>query len=408
MAKLLPELTILGLMSGTSMDAIDGCVVRIQIETEPLKLIHAEILSTASHDYPATLKSQLIDAVKQTQVDLKTLCMLEQAVGKCFGQLAEQLCQDGQAEGYAVDAVASHGQTIYHVPPQNGQNGFSLQIGPPDVIAAACQRPVIADFRNADMALGGQGAPLVPFADQLLFQHPKEGRLIHNLGGISNVTVLPPANTGDVFAFDTGPANALIDGLMGHHFQRNFDENSLIARQGHVNTELLAQLIETPYLKQPPPKSTGKELFGQAFLERYFIHSDLSPEDQVRTALAFTVDSIVESYQHFVLPQGSFQEVIFGGGGTKNALLMQELSAKLATMGLRVSTHQDYGIPDQSKEALAFAILGYARLFDLPNTLAPCTGASKAVSGGAIWRKDLLSVHAATRIMSARTASSSC
>lgn len=400
-----PELTILGLMSGTSMDGIDGCVANIQFSQAHSKIALEgfEILETGSLDYPSDLKCRLLEAVNNQSVSLQTLCELERDVGNTFGGLAKTLCEQAATNGHPVEAIASHGQTIYHVPPQGNTKGYSLQIGAPDWIADMTQCPVIADFRPSDMALGGQGAPLVPFVDQLLYQDPSDWIAVQNLGGISNVTIISPisASTKPTFAFDTGPANALIDLLCQAHFNTPFDKDGTFATQGHVDQALLKILLSEPYFQLAPPKSTGRELFGQRFIDTHFKTSGLSPHDQIRTATELTARSIQAAYQTHIISKAPVKTVIMSGGGTQNAFLMSRLTTLLKDVGVEILPQSASKLPSQSKEAFAFAVLGAARLLDLPNTLPQCTGAQTAVSAGAIWRKDLISKTLAAKIHSA-------
>lgn len=406
MTSLFPELTILGLMSGTSMDGIDGCVTRIQLAqtNSTITLEHFDILETASLNYPSDLRSRLLDTVNSQTVSLKALCELERDVGETFGLLAKTLCLQAETNGHPVEAIASHGQTIYHLPPQGETKGYSLQIGSPDWIAESAQCPVIADFRPTDMALGGQGAPLVPFVDQLLYQDPSDWVAVQNLGGISNVTIISPLTEPNklTFAFDTGPANALIDLLCQTHFDTPFDQSGAFAAQGQVDLSLLETLLSEPYFQLSPPKSTGRELFGQRFIDTHFKSSLLSMHDQIRTATEFTARSIQAAYQNHILPKTPVKTVIMSGGGTQNDFLMTRLSGLLSDIGVTLLPQNASKLPSQSKEAFAFAVLGAARLLDLPNTLPQCTGASAAVSAGAIWRKDLISKSLAAKIHSAR------
>jgi anhydro-N-acetylmuramic acid kinase len=293
---------------------------------------------------------------------------------------------------------------VYHLPPQGKQNGFSLQLGCPDAIAAACNRPVIAQFRNADMAYGGQGAPLVPVVDALLFQHPTQWQAAHNLGGISNMTVLPPKNQpkAPLLGFDTGPANALIDSLALKHFNVPYDTEGAFAAAGQCDEATLAQLLTDPYFKQAPPKSTGRETFNLAFLERNPDFTALSSHDQLRTALELTVSSIEGSYKQLLDKDCAIKATTFSGGGTQNAFLMQRLRDVLHPLGIDVRTELPFGIRSQYKEALAFALLGAMTLLGRPNTLASVTGASHAAPGGAIWRYDLLSQAARATIGASR------
>lgn len=373
---------LIGLMSGTSVDAIDGVLVKLQLgETQPIQF---EMLDTHSAHYPKKRQEQIKALISGQTLSAETFCEINFEIAECFAQVANVLIQNNPK--ITVDAIASHGQTVWHIPPNANQKGSTLQLGPPSVIQALTGIPTIGDFRSADMALGGQGAPLVPFADQLLFQNPQQAVAVQNLGGIGNITVLP--KTGDthpIFAFDTGPANALMDCITQRYFNQAYDRNAELAQQGQVIEPLLLAWLEDPYFQQTPPKSTGKEKFNWAFIESGLnaIHlNDFEPHDLLRTALALTEESILKALEQFVLPKVPIQQLILGGGGTNNPLLMAGFKQRLNPMGIELKTHADYGISNQYKEALAFAILGYAKLNNIPSNIA--TGASSKIALGCI------------------------
>lgn len=387
----LPVLNVIGLMSGTSMDAIDAACIRIQMGTNPPTLLQFNILGTHSMDLPDYIKADLDQLLTHPKVSLSQVCELDRALADCFAQVSNQLVAQLETNGFLVDLIASHGQTVYHQPPTIKQAGVTLQLGNPAMIAQQTHVDVIGDFRPRDMAVGGQGAPLVPFADVLLFQDDLLNRAVQNIGGIANVTVVPSkaltSKGKEPFAFDTGPGNMVIDGITQRLFNKPYDENGAIAQSGRFNTELLAHLMKHPFLSQPPPKSTGREAFGDTFVRDLLLdwHPKVSPEDLVATATHFTAISIVESYKHFVLPLCALDEVIVGGGGTQNSHLMRLLTNRFKELGIEVTTHQTHQIPNQYKEAIAFALLGYASKFGIANNLTSCTGASEPVVLGGFW-----------------------
>jgi anhydro-N-acetylmuramic acid kinase len=280
-----------------------------------------------------------------------------------------------------IDAVASHGQTVYHQPPQAGKHGHTLQLGQPQVIAQRTGIKTIADFRPRDMAVGGHGAPLVCLADAWLLASPTEVRCVQNIGGIANVTVLAPNHA--PIAFDTGPGNMLIDAAMVHFYQRPYDADGTVAASGAVHQPLLQALLADPYFAVPPPKSTGRELFGvprfHTLLARY---PSLAPADWVTTLTQFTVASIADAYQRFILPTHAVSHVIVGGGGGRNHTLMRGLATALDPAV--VCPHEAFGMDSQYKEALAFALLGWATLNGLAGNLPACTGASQGVTLGVV------------------------
>jgi anhydro-N-acetylmuramic acid kinase len=315
--------------------------------------------------------------VQKQQVDLAALCQAHSAIGKHYSQL---VCDIQQHQ--VVDAVAVSGQTVYHVPAvdpaRNWHTPSTLQLGEVSRVSETCGVRVVYDFRQTDMAAAGQGAPLVSFADALLYGHPSERRAIHNLGGISNLTYLPAAHeiTG-VFAFDTGPANCLIDDAMQRYFGRDFDEGGRVAGEGQVDETVLARWLEHPYFQQSIPKTTGREAF---YLDAMLAlaGNDLSPSDLVATLTALTVRSIVLAYQQQVLPQG-IERVLVAGGGSDNTTLLQGLQTHLP---VPVTAFRELGWQAKDREALAFAVLGYYALLGKINTLPKATGAAYPVIAG--------------------------
>lgn len=397
-------LTIMGLMSGTSVDAVDACLARFWLEADlrqreinaPSERFRYEILATHTVAMPADLRRRLLKVMAEKQLTLEELCALQVAVGELFAETALGLLKAHRIPSTQVDCIGSHGQTIYHWPPNPaslthaGTLGHSVQIGEPAIIAEKTGIDVIADFRPSDMAVGGQGAPLVCFADRLLFEDGKIGRCIQNIGGIANVTVIPARESaqgdGDVsapiIAFDTGPGNMLIDAAMTHFYGRSYDENGATAATGKINDVLLETLLAHPYLENAPPKTTGREDFGEAFFHELLGHfPDLPPTDWVATFTRFTAQSMVEAYERFIFPRYTIHEMIVGGGGTYNTFLLASIERLFAERGYAIAlkTHADFGIPNAYKEALAFAMLAWATRRNQPSNVPECTGASKPV-----------------------------
>jgi anhydro-N-acetylmuramic acid kinase len=382
-------LNVIGLMSGTSVDSIDAACVRIAIQPDPMRLIELEVLDTLTLDYEASLRHELLDLMAQPQVSLEAVCRLNVEVGESFAHATLALMDKLKSRGLLVDLVASHGQTIYHIPPAGEHLGSTLQIGEPAVIAHHVGLEVAADFRPADMAAGGHGAPLVSFADKLLFQDDETPRAVQNIGGIANLTALPARNSKGqtIMAFDTGPGNMVLDSLVQELFAIPFDCGGEIAATGKIHPEMLRQLREHPYFKQPPPKSTGRELFGKTFTDGILQQwrDQIPPEDIIATATQFTADTIADAYRYFVLPNVPVREIVAGGGGVMNPVLMHKLAECLEPLGIALKTHEDFGINSKYKEAVAFAMLGYARKMHIPANLPECTGASRPVVMGAMW-----------------------
>lgn len=390
-------LTVLGLMSGTSVDAVDACLVRLSaMEEEPESTtggggLDFKILATHTQPMPAPLRARLLTAMAEKHIELEELCSLNVAVGELFAETALELLHTHNIPAEQVDCIGSHGQTIYHWPPPPSQAeakrlGGTLQIGEPAIIAEKTGIDTIADFRPGDMAAGGQGAPLVCFADRLLFEDARIGRCIQNIGGIANVTVVPAKTAREQgqtpVAFDTGPGNMLMDAAMARFYGRSYDENGATAAAGELHAPLLKHLMAHPYLHRNPPKTTGREEFGEAFFRELTANfPDVPAASWLATLAHYTAQTIVEAYERFVFPHYAIEEMIVGGGGARNAFLLTTLSRLFRERGhaMILKTHADFGIPDQYKEALAFAILAWAAWLGRPNNVPECTGAAHPV-----------------------------
>jgi anhydro-N-acetylmuramic acid kinase len=385
---------IIGLMSGTSADGIDAALTEIVGEGGQVRVALRHFLclphTPALRDAVLRLCDPLAGAVPD-------LCALHFALGERFAQAAQAVAHAAGIPLTQVDAIASHGQTVWHQPSpypvaDTAATG-TLQIGCPAVIAARTGCTVISDFRSADMALGGHGAPLVPYADWLLFASSMENRAVQNIGGIANVTFLPKdASLESVIAFDTGPGNMLIDGLARALSKgaRQYDENEAQAAQGFAQERLSRWLWSacSGYLDAPPPKTTGRERFGEPFLAQLLSQvraQGISDADALATVTAFTAETIAHAYRLWLTPQGGVQTVIVGGGGARNATLMRLLRERLAPA--RLTTHAEFGIPDDAKEAIAFALLGYETLRGQPANVPRATGASRPAILGSITPK---------------------
>jgi anhydro-N-acetylmuramic acid kinase len=379
----LPNLNVLGMMSGTSLDGIDAVLVKLECN----ETLHWEVLARESRDYTSTLQERLNHAIKPETSDVVLLTQLHSEVGHAYAELAKDIQQKNK-----LDLVALSGQTVYHIPRLDAAKQWhtksTLQLGEASFVVEACGVPVISDFRQADIAADGQGAPLVPFGDWQLYQSPGRASSIHNLGGISNLTYLPASGkSDDVFAFDTGPANCLIDEAVQLHFGQSFDKDGSIAARGSVDKKVLEHLLSHPYFTLAPPKTTGREVFTLSEIAKSVEVSSLTPHDLVATLTAFTAHSIATAYQHFVIPKG-LDEILFAGGGALNPVLMQHLKHLLP---VNVKTFEEVGWHSKDREALSFAVMGYFGFHGLANTLPLATGASHAVCAGkvsrpALWR----------------------
>jgi len=374
-------LTGIGLISGTSADGIDAVVADLWREGDRLRftLRAAECLP-----YPAAVRDLLFCAFANAAKP-SDLCILHAALGDLFADAAQAAARAASLQPGELAFIASHGQTIWHQPDavpvgDQGARG-TLQLGDPARIAARLGVPVIADFRARDMALGGQGAPLVPRVDWLLLAHPTESRAVQNLGGIGNVTYLPAGGGPEmVVAFDTGPANALMDAAAGlvSGGALPCDEDGRLAAAAPPDPALLARLLAEPYFAQPPPKSTGRELFGAPRVQALWDAGYRGP-GLVSTLAQLTVESIVRAYRAWL---GPVDTVILAGGGARNPELLRRLSAALAPA--RVALSDEFGIPADAREALAFAALGYETLAGRPGNVPAATGAAREAVLGSI------------------------
>lgn len=375
----------IGLMSGTSADSIDAACVRI--EGAPPRL-DWELLSFITLPMTAELRQEIFAAFRPETGTVDKLCQLNFTLGEWFAKASLEAIKAAGLTPEQVDFIGSHGQTVWHIPPNTDQGVPStLQLGNPAVIAERCGVTVVSDFRSRDMAAGGQGAPLVPFVDNLLLSHPTLSRAVQNIGGIGNVTFLPAGGRGEAFGFDTGPGNMLLDRAAEVLTQGKLrcDMDGKLAFAGTVHENFLRKWMEEePYFAQKPPKSTGRELFGVQRCDVYLKElAGLSKEDILATLTAFTARSTAEAYRSFLpaLPD----EVLLCGGGARNpaiaAMLQKELPAS------RIGRTEDAGLPGDSKEAVAFAVLGYETMNHRPGNLPAATGAKTPVVLGSItWR----------------------
>jgi anhydro-N-acetylmuramic acid kinase len=366
---------IVGLMSGTSLDGIDAALVQLRgrrPSTLRWKVRHAETVPYTAAQR-ATIHGAILDG------SAGALCTLHAELGEWFAAAARRACEAAGVPLDEVEAIGSHGQTVWHSPPAEGRRGSTLQLGDPATIAERTGCPVISDFRSRDVAAGGHGAPLVPWVDRLLFSHSRRRRALQNIGGVGNVTWLPPrGDEAPVVAFDTGPGNALIDAVVeiATGGSRGYDEGGVLAAGGQVDETLLAELLRHPYFASPPPKSTGRESFGRPFVERLLAatrpEGDREWMDLVATLSELTCRTIADSYRRWLLPLG-VDEVYVSGGGSRNPWLMRRLGELLAPIPVRDSG--ELGVDAEAKEAVAFAVLAWAHLRGVPASLAGATGA---------------------------------
>ncbi|PSQ80638.1 MAG: anhydro-N-acetylmuramic acid kinase [Bacteroidetes bacterium QS_8_68_15] len=370
---------VCGLMSGTSLDGVDAAVARLSGSGRGLR---CETLSYAEAPYGAVLRKYLLKNSTDETSSVRALSQLDVRVAHSYNDAVREAVDEAGLDMDDLDLVGSHGQTVHHVPdPEtfaDEEIHSTLQIGDPSVLANLLRTPVVGDFRPADMACGGQGAPLVPYFDYTLFSDPDETRGMLNLGGIANLTVLPAgASSGEVYAFDTGPADMVIDALMERLFDAPYDEDGALASEGRVQTDLLDTLIaEDDYFDRPPPKSTGRERYGTDYAENLLARADdLSARDLVATATALTARSVHLAYEQFIEEHDPLDALIISGGGVWNRALMHMLQDLFAGVEVRTSSH--YGIDSDAKEALCSAVFAHETINDRPVNLPAVTGADR-------------------------------
>ncbi len=376
-------------MSGTSADAIDVALARVSGAAPRL---NAKLLNHTSITFPLQLRKEILRVAEQQLISAGNLSQLNFRLGATFAEAALTACRRFRIATKKIALIGSHGQTIFHqgrpVPFLGRPTASTLQIGEPAIIAARTGITTVADFRPADIAQGGQGAPLVPYADYLLYRHEKLGRVSLNLGGIANITVIPAnAKPSQVFAFDTGPANMLIDALVAHftHNRQRYDQDARLAQQGRAIPALLDELMRDPYLKHAPPKSTGREYYGRAYLEKLLRlgrRHKAKPNDLIRAATIFTALSIVDALNRFVLPKTKIDQLIISGGGTHNPLIIGQISAALPR--IQIVPSAQLGVPEDAKEAFAFALLAYETFHQRPSNIPSATGARRPAILGKI------------------------
>lgn len=365
-----PMRFVVGMMSGTSCDGVDAALVRLKRHGPKTRV---KLIAFKTLPYSPPLRARLLAEKK----DAKEVCSLSFELGQIFAQAAESMQEDAKQHDCEVDLIASHGHTIAHYPPTKDKPGCgTLQIVEPGGIAERTGVPVISDFRVRDMAAGGQGAPLVPYADWVLFRRRDETVGCLNIGGIANITVVTP-KLKDVFAFDTGPGNMPIDGAMRllTRGQQHLDWEGANAAKGKVIERLLQRLLEHDYFERTPPKSTGREEFGEsAYLPSEILsRAHYAPEDVMATVTLAVARSIAQAHRRFVAPLHTLSQIVVSGGGARNRVLMKLLRKELAPVEVRTS--DELGLPSDAREAIAFAILGNESVCLAPSNVPRATGA---------------------------------
>ena len=386
-----PVRRAVGLMSGTSVDGIDAALVEITTnsDTAIIKLCAFENLP-----FEAGIRKKIFELfdVKTSTVD--KIGYMNFLLGELFAQAALSIIEKAGYKTSDIDFIGSHGQTIFHNPRLINEDGYDIrytvQIGEGAVIAARTGIPCVSDFRVADMAVGGQGAPLVPFTEYLLYRNPKKNVLLQNIGGIGNITVIPSGeDKSRIFAFDTGPGNMVIDGLVQklYNGRLRYDDGGKIAERGAVNSEMLELLKSEKYFNIEPPKSTGRELFGTQYVE--FVHDymkrhDMSNEDGIATVTCLTAWSIAEAYRKYIKPKCKADYIVLGGGGSYNRTLVDFISEEMGKGEVRTYTQEELGYSSDAKEAVAFALLADYTVAARANSIPGVTGASREAVLGKI------------------------
>lgn len=425
------EHLLVGIMSGTSLDGIDAVLVRI---TEPQSAGGIESVSLLGQVYlPYTdeLRGLLLDLCTLEKARIDRLVVAHFGLGEWYAESVRRLLSLTGVSADEVDAICLHGQTVWHAPvavpfpePEAGTGSSggagasedvpplavtgTLQIGCAAVLGERTGIPVISDFRSADMAAGGEGAPLAPFVDALLFGSPHVGRVVQNIGGIGNATVVPPLNRETaqdeltatagtengstqapqgIFAFDTGPGNMVMDAVVAHFSggRERMDLGGAIAARGQVDEAIVERFMADPYYARKPPKSTGREVYGRDFVAGFLeacITAGHGQADSVATATALTAESIARAVRDFVLPSMPVDDLVVGGGGARNPVLLAMIGQRLP--GVRVTTTAELGIPEDAREAIAFAVMGHETLMGRPGNLPAVTGARHPVVLGSL------------------------
>lgn len=382
-----------GLMSGTSVDGIDAALVQIEGTAARPRLLLRRFITLP---YPPVVRRAVLRLAGGEPAASGEISELNFLLGELSADAALAVCRKARVSTQQLTVIGSHGQTMFHrgqapsgaAARNRFQPASTLQIGEPAIIAERTGAPVVADFRVADMAAGGEGAPLVPMVDYLLLRHKKLGSIALNVGGIANVTAIPAGcPPEEVFGFDTGPGNMLMDSLV-RHFSRgtkSYDKDGAMARQGRVIEPLLARALRITFFHQTPPKSAGREQFGHDFLSRYFLKSrSASQSDLLCTATELTAQTVAGAIDKFVFSRGRFHRLIVSGGGAHNRFLMERLRTLLP--GLTFHSSTEFGLPVDAKEAMAFALLADRTLHGLPGNLPAVTGARHAVILGKLVR----------------------
>jgi anhydro-N-acetylmuramic acid kinase len=378
-------LIVAGVMSGTSADGVDVAVISIQGRGSYLSF---DLLLHDHSEYPPPIRNAVLAAMNAGQISVAELSRLNFRLGEFYAEaVSKAQKKSGQKK---LDLIGCHGQTIYHQGTAGSYLGKNIactwQTGEGSVVAARLGVPVVSDFRPADMAAGGKGAPLVPLLDYAIFRSPHKGRIVQNIGGIANLTAIPAGGApDDLVAFDTGPGNMVIDQLMQMLFKKDYDHGGAVARRGSVLQTVLEQSLAAPYFNRKPPKTAGREEFGSEYAQVFLRRCGRAAKaDVIATATALTAVSMAHALKNFVLKKSNYRDWVLSGGGTKNSALMDMLRKEAEGLGLWLRHSDDFGIPSQAKEAVAFALLAYQTFNGLPGNVPSATGAKRPAVLGKI------------------------
>ena len=390
------EHNLIGIMSGTSLDGVDAALVRV-VTAADASVSSVKLVEHRYIPYSDALRNQVSALCSPDTARIDDLTFVHYGLSEWYAKAVGMVLESSGVSAGAVDAISMHGQTVWHAPVARqfpGPDGDiavkgTLQLGSAAVLRERTGIPVISDHRARDMAAGGEGAPLAPYIDSILFGSDTEGRIVQNIGGIGNATVIPAkAATGDIIAFDTGPGNMLMDAVVidGTGGAERYDDAGRRGAIGKVSESTVKRLMDDPYFKRQPPKSTGREVYGAGFARDFIARTKamgLSLEDRVATATAFTAETITAAYKDFILGRTRIAAVFVAGGGALNPTLLRMMQERLPT-GILMTTSAAAGVPDQAREAMAFAVIGHESLMGRPGNLPAVTGARDPVVLGSI------------------------
>jgi anhydro-N-acetylmuramic acid kinase len=378
---------IVGLMSGTSADGVDVAVVEVKGNGKDTKI---KTIGWRTFPFEKDLKWLILKNSQPETSRVDEICRLNFLIAQIYADSVFKTLEELNLKPSEVDLIGSHGQTIQHLPNAVEMFGYrvksTLQIGDPGVIAKLTGIPTVGNFRIGDVALGGEGAPLVPYFDYLIFGSDEINRLVLNIGGIANFTVLKRnCDVEEVIAFDTGPGNMVVDALVKIFFRKDYDEDGKIAQSGTVSQELLSKMSQHPFIAKKPPKSTGREEFGSAFVEKILKWSEeisLDPKDIIATVSEFTAYAVYKNYEFFIKPNVEIDEIIVSGGGAKNKFMVSALERYFK---VPVKLSDEFGISSDAKEAICFAVLANETISGNPANIKSVTGAVKRTILGGVY-----------------------